>query len=239
MLDSNSPVPLYYQMEQIILDRITKRDAVGRMLPTEKELMQIFGVSRATVKNAYNNLVAKGMIERRRALGTRVIRQEITEDLARLTSYTEEMVQKGLVISTQVLGVECEKPSPEIAEKLSLRPSEKVISIRRLRGTSEFFPVVLLKSVVAESLGIRVDENFDGSLYSLLEDEHGIPIEWGQEEIRAAAATEYEAQQLGLRPGSAVLVMERVSYTRGNRPVEFVRGVYNPEHYKYSIRLKR
>ena len=110
VLDPDSPVPLYYQVEQILLDRITKQDAVGRMLPSEKELMQVFGVSRATVKKTFNNLVAKGLVERRRAIGTRVISQEITEDLARLTSYTEEMEKKGLKTSTEVLGAEVETP---------------------------------------------------------------------------------------------------------------------------------
>jgi GntR family transcriptional regulator len=239
LLDPESPVPLYYQLEQVLVDRISKEDAVGRMLPSEKELMQIFGVSRATVKRTFGNLVAKGLVQRRRALGTRVISQEITEDLARLSSYTEEMEKKGLKVSTQVLEVGVGAADEYVRKRLQLRPREEVLFMQRLRGTSEFFPVVLLKSHIPTSFGVGLDEDFAGSLYRLLETKYNFPVEWADEEIRAGNATAEEAANLGLEPGATVLVMERLSYTRGNRPIEFVRGVYRPEHYKYSIRLKR
>jgi GntR family transcriptional regulator len=239
VLDAGSPLPLYHQMEQVVLDRITRPDALGRMLPPEKDLMQIFGVSRATVKKTLENLVAKGLVQRRRALGTRVIRQQITEDLARLTSYTEEMEKQGLRVSTQTLEINVHAADPYTCQKLQLSENDQVVSIKRLRGTSEFFPVVLFHSQLPMSLGIRPDEDFSGSLYRLLEQGHGIPIEWAEEEIRAAKPSDEEAQLLRLKRGEGVLVMERVTFTRGNRPLEFVRGVYRPEHYKYSIRLRR
>ena len=100
ILDPNSPVPLYHQMEQIILERISQEDAIGRRLPREMDLIEIFGVSRATVKKTSDSLAAKGLIERKRAIGTRIIRQPITEDLGRLKSYTEQMAHKGLAVST-------------------------------------------------------------------------------------------------------------------------------------------
>jgi GntR family transcriptional regulator len=239
-LDADSPVPLYHQMEQIILDRLRREeDAVGLMLPAEKDMMRIFGVSRATVKKTFDNLVAKGLIERRRALGTRIVGQEITEDLTRLTSYTEEMERKGLRVSTQVLSVTSHLPEPHVRNKLKLQPTDETLLIRRLRGTSEFFPVVLLRSEVPVSFGLDPEEDYSGSLYGLLETKYRIPIEWAEEEIRATNATSEEAQHLGIAPGSTVLVMERLSYTPDNRPLEFVRGVYRPEHYKYAIRLRR
>jgi GntR family transcriptional regulator len=239
VLDQDSPVPLYYQLEQILLDRIAKEDAVGRMFPSEKELMQIFGVSRATVKKTFSNLVAKGLVQRRRALGTRVISQELTEDLARLSSYTEEMEKKGLRVSSQVLAIETGEADEHVRKRLQLREGEQVLSLKRLRGTSEFFPVVLLRSHLPMSFGIDPGEDFAGSLYRLLEQKYNYPIEWADEEIRAGNATAEEAGYLGLKPGATVLIMERVSYTHGNRAIEFVRGVYRPEYYKYSIRLRR
>ena len=239
VLDPNSPVPLYYQMEQILLDRIAKEAAVGRMFPSEKELMQVFGVSRATVKKTFGNLVAKGLVQRRRALGTRVISQQITEDLTRLSSYTEEMEKKGLRVSSEVLKVNVGVPDEYVRDRLQLRDDEEVLSICRLRGTSEFFPVVLLKSHIPTSFGVNPKEDFAGSLYDLLENTYNFPVEWADEEIYAGNATSEEAKHLGIKAGATILVMERLSYTHGNRPLEFVRGVYRPEHYKYSIRLKR
>ena len=128
---------------------------------------------------------------------------------------------------------------PYTCRKLQLRDGEQVLFVKRLRGTSEFFPVVLFNSQIPMSFGIRPDEDLGGSLYHLLEQQHGIPIQWAEEEIRAGKASDEEAQLLRLRRGESVLVMERVTFTRSNRPLEFVRGVYRPEHYKYSIRLRR
>ena len=111
--------------------------------------------------------------------------------------------------------------------------------IRRLRGTSEVFPFVLLQSEIPASYGISPAEDFSGSLYDLIENKYGIPIDWGQEEISASRASAEEARRLRIRPGDVVLVMERQTYTEGNRPLEFVRAVYRPEHYTFTVRLKR
>jgi GntR family transcriptional regulator len=102
-LDPNSPVPLYHQMEQIMLDRIESEGAVGRRLPREMDLVKIFGVSRITIKKVTDSLAAKGLIRRQRAIGTHLVSLGVTEELGRLTSYTEQMRARGLKVSTLVL----------------------------------------------------------------------------------------------------------------------------------------
>jgi GntR family transcriptional regulator len=241
LLDAQSPIPLYHQMEKVILDRITKErhSALGRMLPREMDLVEIFGVSRATVKKTTDSLAAKGLIERRRALGTRIVRLGVTEDLGRLTSYTEQMEKRGLNVSTRVLDVALGRPVPAVATALQLGPRDKTLSIRRLRGTSEVFPVVLLRSEIPAAFGLSRGEDFSQSLYRLIEEKYRIPIEWAEETIRAAKASGQEARLLRMKSGDTVLIMERLTFTTGDRPVEFVRAVYRPEHYTFSIRLKR
>lgn len=239
VLDAASPVPLYHQIERIIVERMAGKQAVGRMLPAEIDLMKMFDVSRATARKAYEALVAKGRIERRRALGTRVIGSELIEDLARLKSYTEEMQHKGLQTITEVVQATLHAPANVVRERLSLRPGEKTLLIRRLRGTSEIFPIVCLTSEIPATFGISAKEDFSASLYRLIEAKYRIPIEWADEEISARKATAEEARLLRIRAGSSVLVMERVTYTREERPLEFVRAVYRPEHYTFSIRLRR
>jgi len=239
VLDEKSPIPLYHQVEQIIEARIAQKETFGKMLPREMDLLGIFGVSRATIKRVTDNLVAKGLIERQRAIGTRIIDGAVTEDLGRLQSYSEQMKKLGLDISTEMLGVEIVAPTKAIAERLGLAPGEKTLLIRRLRGTSEAFPVVSLASSIPETFGINPKDNFSASLYTLIESKYRIPIEWADERIGAHAATEKEAALLQIKKGDPVLIMERVTYTRGNRPLEFVRAVYRPERYTFSIKLKR
>lgn len=237
-LDPASPVPLYHQIEKVILDRLAG-GAVGKKLPAEKELMVMFDVSRATARKTYEGLVTKGIIERRRALGTRVIGTGITEDLGRLKSFSEEMRLKGLTICNRLLGTGRHVPDERIADKLDLQPGEETCFIRRLRGSSEVFPIVLLTSEIPAKYGIDPAEDFGGSLYQLIEERHRIPIEWAEEEIKVEKASAEEAAHLGIAPGDGVLVMERTTYTREEKPLEFVRGVYRPEHYTFAIRLRR
>jgi GntR family transcriptional regulator len=238
-LNAQSPVPLYHQLEQILLDRLARPEMVGRRMPSEFELIDMFGVSRATVKKTLDNLVHKGLLERRRGVGTRVIKHQIIEDLARLKSYTEEMAARNVAIETRVLETGKHLPPPEIARKLVLGRKDRCLFVRRLRGTSEVFPVVLLHSELPADIGLESSEDFSGSLYVLLEKHHSVQIVWGEETIEAATATDEEARFLEIAPGSPVLIMERISYTHGNRPVEYVRAVYRPDRYKFSIRLNR
>jgi GntR family transcriptional regulator len=238
-LNFDSPIPLYYQIEKIILDRMKTEGVVGGMLPREMDLVKIFGVSRITVKKVADSLTSKGLIRRRRSAGTQIVNLGLTEDLGQLSSFTEQMSKRGLQASTEVLGVELHVPSMKVRDKLELKEGERTLCLRRLRGTSEVFPVVMLQSELPESLGVDPNDDFSGSLYNLLERKYQIRIEWAEEQISAARANADDAKHLQIRVGDVVLVMERQSFAGGNRPVEFVRAVYRPEHYTFSVRLKR
>lgn len=238
-LDEGSPVPLYHQVERIILDRIAKAGEIGLKVPREMDLIKIFNVSRATVKKATDALAAKGLIERRRSAGTRIVKLKVTEDLGRLTSFSEQMRSRGLRASTEILGAEVHQPDDHVARALQLAKGEKTLCIRRLRGTTKTFPVVLLRSEIPAAFRIDPHEDFKGSLYDILEKKYGIPIEWADQKIWAGKATAAEAKLLGVAPGSTVLGMERVTYTRSDRPLEYVKAVYRPEHYTFAMRLKR
>jgi len=238
-LDIQSPVPLYHQVEQIILDRIAKAGEIGGKVPREMDLIKIFAVSRATVKKATDSLAAKGLIERKRSAGTHIVRLGVTEDLGRLTSFSEQMQSRNLRVSTEILGVERHTPADEVAAKLQLKPGEKTLCIRRLRGTSEAFPVVLLQSEIPVSFGIDQEEDFHASLYEIIEEKYRIPIEWAGQKIWAGQATAEEAKLLRMKPGDTILGMERVAYTKRDQPLEYVKAIYRPEHYTFFMRLKR
>jgi len=238
-LDPDSPIPLYHQMERILLDRIEAEGAVGRRLPREMDLVKIFGVSRITIKKVTDSLAAKGLIRRQRALGTHLVSLGVTEELGRLTSYTEQMQARGLKVSTEILGVDLHLPSAKVREQLQMKEGEETLRLRRLRGTSKVFPIVLLQSEIPTRYDISLEEDFCGSLYHLLETKYRFPIEWGEEQISASRASADEARYLRIKTGEVVLVMERLTFTSGNRPLEFVRAVYRPEHYTFSVRLKR
>ena len=99
--------------------------------------------------------------------------------------------------------------------------------------------IVLLQSEIPAAFGINPREDFFGSLYDLIEKKYRITIEWAEEQISASRATAKEAKHLQIQAGEVILVMERQTFTKGNRPLEFVRAVYRPEHYTFQVRLKR
>jgi GntR family transcriptional regulator len=208
-LNFDSPIPLYHQIEKIILDRMRTEGAVGGMLPREMDLVKIFGVSRITMKKVADNLTSKGLIRRRRSAGTQIVNLGLTEDLGQLSSFTEQMNKRGLQASTEVLGVELHVPSMKVRGKLELQEGDKTLCIRRLRGTSEVFPVVMLQSELPVSLGVDPSDDFSGSLYKLLEHKYQIRIEWAEEQISAARANPEDAKHLQIRVGDVVLLMER------------------------------
>jgi len=239
-LEVVSEVPLWQQLETIIHERIRSRCPVGTLLPGEIELVERFGVSRATVRKAYDSLINKGVIERRRALGTRVIGTPLTEDLSRMKSFSEEMRIKGREVLTEVVHVGLHVPPPVLSAQMELSKGGRTLRIVRLRGHSQCFPLVLLTSELPESLGVSPDEDFSKSLYVLLESKYGFVISHGMESIRASKATPEEAKLLGIDIGETVLVIERLTYCRGNaKPFEFVRGVYRYDQYTFSMTMRR
>ena len=239
-LEVASAVPLWQQLETIIHERIRSRCPVGTLLPGELELVERFGVSRATVRKAYDSLINKGVIERRRALGTRVIGTPLTEDLGRMKSFTEELRLKGRKAMTEIVHVGLHSPPPVLASQMELAKGERTLQIQRLRGHDQCFPLVLLTSELPERLGIPASEDFSKSLYVLLENKYGIAVSHGMESIRASKATTEEARLLGVPIGETVLVIERLTYRRGDtKPFEFVRGVYRYDQYTFSMTMRR
>jgi GntR family transcriptional regulator len=238
-LNPNSPEPLYHQMEQIILSRITTDGTIDKLLPSEAELGSIFGVSRVTVQKALENLTLKGYLERQRGRSTRITRPQFTEDLARLSSYSEEMQGNGLTIRTTLMGVSLHIPDQYTQGQLNTGPHEQTLCLCRLRGTSEVFPIVFFQTEIPARYQIDPADDFSGSLYKLLEEKYHLPIVNAQQTISSAVATTEQAEVLELKRGSSVLVIERQTYTHSGLPLEFSRGVYRPDRYKYSVRLKR
>ena len=98
---------------------------------------------------------------------------------------------------------------------------------------------MLLRSEIPVSFGIDPKEDFHASLYEVIEKKCRIPIEWAEQKIWAGKATAEEAKLLGIKPGDTILGMERITYTQGDKPLEYVRAIYRPEHYTFSMRLKR
>lgn len=239
-IEFNTAIPLYYQLKEIIKQQIEEKVfTIGGTIPTEQELQEKYKVSRSTVRQAISELVNEGCLIKKQGRGTFVSGMgKLKEELPRLLSFTEQILAKGIKPETRVISVEEISPPKRITKALRLKEKEKVLRIERLR-LADKKAICILVSYLPFSLGIKIEDDFTGSLYDLLEKKYGFAITKGDEIIEASAANRHEARLLKIKEGSPVLCMNRVTYTLNKRPLELVEGTYRADRYKYSITLER
>lgn len=235
----NGPVPLHYQITNELRERLRKGEwNVGDLFPTDKELMEKYGVSSTTVRRAISELVREGWLERKPGKGT-FVKKEFVETLARLTGFFEEVRARGHRPSALLL--RAAEVAVEDFEDLELDifGQDKVFLIEKIQFM-DGSPVVLVKSFWPVEIGhelMKHDLSSRGT-YDIVRSELGQVLEEAEQEIFASEAGEEEATHLGISPGAPVLVMKRVVFA-GGRPLELSLNFYRADRYKYRVHLKR
>lgn len=233
-------LPLYYRVRETLRDRIEAGEwKPGDLIPPESKLLEAFGVSRATIRQALLDLVRDGLLVRKQGRGTFVAVRKIAEPLPRLVSFSEEMIREGLVPSTRAIKVERVREAPRrVVEALRVSPADEFLRLERVR-CADGQPIVLLVSYLPASLGIDPNEDFSSSLYALLEGKYAIELGEALQIIEAGAADDHVAAQLEIAEGDPVLIIRRGLFARDERPVEYVEGFYPADRYHYTVRLQR
>jgi GntR family transcriptional regulator len=238
-LNENSPIPLYFQLQEILRKKIREGEYLeGMTIPSEAELQKTYGVSRITVRNAIEGLVFEDLLIRKQGVGTIVASRRMVEDFSSLKSFTEKMSGQGVSIHTKVIDARWIGASERIAEHLQIEPEERILNVTRLRYV-EKEPIALFSSYLPGRLGIAEDEDFSKSMYWLLENEYGCTIAGGEKIIEAVSAEAYEAGLLEIRPGDCVLFIRNTTIDPDGTPLEYAEGIYRSDRYKYVVKLKR
>ncbi len=238
-LDERSPVPLYFQLQEIIRQKILKGHYhEGRLIPSEAELQKRYNVSRITVRNALEGLVYEDLLVRKQGKGTAVAPRRMVEQFTSLKSFTEKMIAQGAKVKTRVLEVKCIGAPERIANHLDIRPEEKILYVQRLRYINNE-PIALFTSYLRYDLGLKEHDDFSVSMYWLIENRCDRPIAGADKEVEATVAMEYEAELLGIQPGECVLLIRNTTYDTQGIPIEYAEGVYRSDRYKFQIKLKR
>lgn len=243
MLDPESRMPLYHQVEDHLREAIRQgRWRVGEAIPPERALIEEYGVSRITIRQALANLVAAGWLIKRHGLGTFVASRSerpITESLASLTGHLEELQGRGLDPRVEVLALERRPMSGEVAEALLRdRGSEGWYLFRNVFVDGH--PLMLSTVWLPCDLGIGLDEGVvqrEGMAPLLTR--HGFFPRSGRQTIGAMPAGPEEASLLGLQEGEAVLRVRRVLHASDGRPLVWFRTLYRADRYEYEIELRR
>ena len=238
-IDRDSAVPLYQQVAERLTAWIAERGTPNTMIPPEEELGEMFGVSRITIRKAIESLVSKGLLARRRGIGTTILRTATVEHLGRLRSHAEEMRREGYEAVTKVLSLRTLVPRQDVRTALRLEHGEKALRVHRLRGTRSTFPIAVIESFFPQHLGLTEEDDFSRSSYDLLTKKLQIPVLWAQQTITARLPTAEEARLLKLTQRQPVLALMRTTYTLADEPIEVAAATFNPQHYSFSVPLSR
>lgn len=239
ILDEKSPIPLYFQLQELIRKRIESGEYLaGECIPSETELQRRFNVSRITVRNAIEGLVFEELLVKKQGVGTTVAKHRFVDDTSSLKSFTEKTMDQHANARTDVLEVKQIGASRRMAEHLSVEPGSDLLYVQRLRIIDDE-PIGVFSNYIRGDLGVRADHDFSGSIYRLLEETYGVRIGEAEKVIEAIIASAEEGAVLGVSAGDALLVIRNTTFDTDGKPVEYAEGLYRSDRYKYIVRLKR
>ena len=235
-VDRSSPVPLYVQVAEQFEASILAGDIrPGDRIDNEVALAQELGLSRPTLRQAISLLVDKGMVVRKRGVGTQVVHGKVSRSLE-LTSLYDDLVQAGEKPRTEILELDRQPAGADVAQELQVEVGEPVWSLERLRYIGEE-PLALMRNYLPTGVLdlAAVDLETDG-LYGSLR-AAGVLMRVAKQRIGARRATAAEAALLGEPRRSPLLTMQRTAYDNAGRAVEFGRHVYRPDRYAFELTL--
>ncbi|HBY99283.1 MAG: GntR family transcriptional regulator [Ardenticatenaceae bacterium] len=243
-IERDSPVPLYYQIQQTLLEMVESGMLKpGDEVPTEKELVEQFEVSRATVRRALDELVRQGYITRQQGRGTYVsVKLEDTRS-ERLRGFLEDVRERGLDVGCEILFNGSVPAPPRVARVLQRGEDQRAYLIRRV-GIVEGEPMGLAE------VWLAVDDEVDTTrqelaqyqlLYTYVErlfaDRYGIRLVSGEKTLQATVATPEDAALLHTEPGAPLLLVQVVIYSSTGKPVVFIKTLYRGDRYVYATKL--
>ena len=236
---SRERTPAYKKIQETILSRIE----AGQLKPgdpvcSERELARIHGVSLMTARHALAGLEREGQVERRRGAGTFVALPKV--HFNKLMSYTEQMAGRGLAISSKLLSLKIVQNEPEVALRLSLPSTARLLKLERIRETgNEPFALETCYLSAAEYSGLQRDAIKRGSLFGILEREFGLEIAHADEEIDATYADPVMARLLSIPKDVPLLRIRQIIFSKQGKPSIYVLGLYRADRHMLHIRRFR
>lgn len=235
-------LPVYYQIKHTIKKWIVNKEfSQGDKIPSENELAEKFKVSRLTVRQAISELIQEGFLRSKRGEGTfvtydgRLINSLILES----TGFMDDLFYQVSGVKTQSVWISRIPASKLISQKLQLIEGEEVVLIKRVRLLrNEIFAYTINYLPMEIGAKIREESLYQKPLLKTLEQDFKIKFIEAFQTIEASFADTEVAEKLKIPSGSPILYIERIMYSRGKKPVEFVQSSHRGETYKYVLRLK-
>jgi len=246
-------VPLYYQIETILRQRISSGALkAGMPFSNEEALQKEFGVSRIDhllhlpgihvfTRHALASLEKEGIIARKRGKGTFVSPKIPELEAEKLTGSMENLLRMGMNSSVKLLEVGMIDPPPIVRENLGIAAGQQVLRVRKVRvldGSPFSYVINYFPEEIGRKLS-RAELERKSSLSEILEKSLGIYLEEAVQTIEAAIADAEEAALLSVRFGDPLLRVQRTVFDNKKKPIEYVSVLYRADKYSFTVRLKR
>lgn len=223
ILDRESSVPLYQQLEDILYAKIDSGEwAPSQRIPSENELNKIYGLSRMTVRGVLNKLTSEGLLLRVSGKGTYVAPRKISATSPAYRGVREQLESLGFATTTALLSHDLKPPSSSVRSRLRLAPDELVYAIVRLRSV-DGEPISLHRSYVPGRLAPNLDDHdvVNEQLCVVLKEHYGLPMSKVEEHLEAVTPTAGDAQLLDIQPSEPVLRLSDVIRDQNENPFEY------------------
>ncbi|MCI3029032.1 MAG: GntR family transcriptional regulator [Desemzia incerta] len=228
--------PIYIQIHNKIRKMIEEgKWQVGERIPSERDLAKTFEVSRMTLRQAVQTLVDEGILERRVGSGTYVSSQKVQEKMTGIQSFTETILSQGKTPTSKTVSYHVKPASVSEAEHLNLQNETVVLRMERVRFADDVpicFEVATIPYHLVESLGKK---EITSSLYRTLEEKKDIHVGKAEQTISAMLASERTAEHLNIKRGEAILRLKQITYSKDNRPFEYVRTQYVADRFEFYL----
>ncbi|MDF2986489.1 MAG: GntR family transcriptional regulator [Eubacterium sp.] len=235
-IDKKSPVPAYFQLKNIILEKIKSGEyQAGSLIPSERELSENLGISRMTARQAINQLASENYLVREKGKGTFV--NKIKFEQRNIMSFSETVKRLGMVPVTRVLEFSEEEECFDVKQALELEPEQKIFRVKRLRLADDT-PIAVEEVFIPEKLCPDIKKlDLTKSLYNLLKTTYSIDISHVDNNIEAIKAHKETRSLLMLDSGVPVLKISGISYTKEGKKLFYERDVYRADKYQYNVRI--
>jgi len=239
-IEKDSRVPLYYQLMDIIIDQINSGTyKENDKLPSERELCEIYDISRATVRQTIQELEREGYIYKVHGKGTFVSQERFKQELLKFYSFTEEMKKIGKTPSSRVIDFEIIHLEERIALKMNLKEGEKAYKFTRLRIADDQ-PMMLETSYIPYDRfdGIAKEELEKQPMYDIFTKKYNCLITKAEEGFQAVSTSERESVFLQNQVNSPSMMIERTTY-EGHNIIEYTVGIARGDRFKYHVTLEK
>lgn len=236
-IDRSSPIPLYYQLKQILLDKINQHDwKPGDLIPSELELQEEYGLSRTTVRQTLSELTFEGHLVRQRGRGTFVKQNKITHDPAAGLPLSEYIVQQGLEPHWQIIAKDWVFPPEHAQEELNLDENNRVFHFQlQLSANNE--PIGIHQIYLPVSVAEQTDAQTDEAWLNYLRQMPSRPGCTVVRTMEAGLATAEQAESLQIEPESPILLIKIKVIDERQEPMQLIEACFRGDRFKYQITL--